>query len=175
MAALVIDRSELYPKEDERPLPPLVGAPVSEWRRHHDLLRRLGLPGPIKKPRIAKVKIVWEPPPKKPKAIPRPVKSNSDGDEPIEFYHPRPMSPRAIIHEVAFDYGLEVTDITGPRRTLPITTARFEAMYRLRVEKRFSMPRIGRLLGGRDHSSVLNGIRRHCEDNGLDMPVVGRK
>jgi chromosomal replication initiation ATPase DnaA len=33
-----------------------------------------------------------------------------------------------------------------------------------------SLPQIGRRLGGRDHTTVLHGIRRHCELNGLPYP-----
>ena len=67
-----------------------------------------------------------------------------------------------IIRETAIKHGLEVEDITGPRRRQALVIARHEAMYRIHQErKNMSLPMIGRLFH-RDHTTVLSGIRAHA-------------
>lgn len=68
---------------------------------------------------------------------------------------------RLILEEVAAKHGLQVKDITSPARTRPIVNARHEAAYRLRNEAGLSFPQIGRLIGNRDHTSALHGVRMH--------------
>lgn len=76
---------------------------------------------------------------------------------------------RAIAEEVAARHGYEVKDLIGPSRYKRLCAARFEAMWLARRERRadglylYSMPQIGRFFGGRDHTTVLNAIRRHEE------------
>lgn len=71
--------------------------------------------------------------------------------------------------EVCQQRGVDMDMLTGRRRTRPISLARHEAMYRLR-RLGLSYPRIGQILGGRDHSTVIHGIRQHCLRNGLEAP-----
>ena len=66
-----------------------------------------------------------------------------------------------IMHQVANDYGLLVKDLRGPRRDRRVAWPRQHAMYRMYVERNLSLPTIGRLLGGRDHTTVLHGVRQH--------------
>lgn len=69
-----------------------------------------------------------------------------------------------IIEEVASVWGLKAKDLTSKGRTRYVAWARFEACYRLRTECPWlSLPAIGVRLGGRDHTSVLHGIRRYQE------------
>lgn len=70
---------------------------------------------------------------------------------------------RKIIAECAREAGLKVEDLTGPRRTFAIAVPRQKAMWRLQSELGWSLPRIGRHLGGRDHTTVLHGVRRHAQ------------
>lgn len=65
----------------------------------------------------------------------------------------------AIIDEVAKAHGLMRIHITGPGRDARTCAARFEVYHRLRVDLRLSLPRIGQLVGGRHHASVLNGLQ----------------
>jgi chromosomal replication initiation ATPase DnaA len=44
-------------------------------------------------------------------------------------------------------------------------------MYRLRTETGLSFPQIGLRLGGRDHSTVIHGVKTHCKRNGLELPA----
>jgi chromosomal replication initiator protein len=71
------------------------------------------------------------------------------------------MLARTIIRETAEKYGLTVGNLTGPSRVIEVCAARFEAMYRIRKELGQSLPTIGRLFGGRDHTTVMAAIHRH--------------
>lgn len=68
---------------------------------------------------------------------------------------------REIIHRVATQYGMTTADLIGPARSRWFAFARHEAMYRVRKERNLSLPAIGRIFGGRDHTTVLHGIRCH--------------
>lgn len=65
-----------------------------------------------------------------------------------------------ILALVAAKYGLTVDDLKGRKRTRAYTAPRNEAMHVLHSHGH-SMPAIGRILGGRDHTTIWNGIRRH--------------
>jgi chromosomal replication initiator protein len=65
-----------------------------------------------------------------------------------------------IIGEVALKHNVTVLELKSPRREKRITLARHEACYRLKNETSLSLPQIGKLLGGRDHTTVLHGARR---------------
>jgi chromosomal replication initiator protein len=75
---------------------------------------------------------------------------------------------REIIAEVAESHGLTPAHFESPIRTKRVAHARQEAMWACRQVKgrdgkpRYSYPFIGRLLGGRDHTTVLYGERQHA-------------
>ncbi len=75
-----------------------------------------------------------------------------------------------ITKSVAVKHRLTVNDIKGPFRRKEIVEARHEAFYRLRTETTMSYPAIGRFLGGKDHTTVLNGVSKHARANGLPIP-----
>ncbi len=56
--------------------------------------------------------------------------------------------------------GKSADEIKSSRRDHEVCFARFKVCYILSKIKLLSMPQIGRILGGRDHTTVLNGIRR---------------
>ncbi len=72
-----------------------------------------------------------------------------------------PDQHRAILHHVADVFGVTLADLTGPRRTPDLVQARFAAAYALRRHCQ-DMPlcAIGEALGGRDHSTIINALRR---------------
>lgn len=88
---------------------------------------------------------------------------------------------REILQRCADNHGVTPADIVGDRRFKPIVHARQEAMYRLRDlrtfegARRFSLPRIGQLLGGRDHTTILHGVRAHEARNGLGLLTQAKK
>lgn len=71
-----------------------------------------------------------------------------------------------IVREVAERHGLRPHDLTGPHRWKSYVAARFEAIWLIYQERWpdgrrvYSLPQIGRHFN-RDHTSVLNAIRRY--------------
>ena len=68
---------------------------------------------------------------------------------------------RKILMEVAEKHKMPVASFRSKSRTMPFINLRHEACYRLSMELGFSLMQIGRLMGNRDHTTVLNAIRRH--------------
>lgn len=67
-----------------------------------------------------------------------------------------------IIAQTAAKYGVTVIDMKSARRTrYALMQARFEACWRARNETLLSLPQIGRFLGNRDHTTVLNAVRKY--------------
>ena len=75
-----------------------------------------------------------------------------------------PAAPReamlAIISQTARAYGLGADDVIGRSKLPEVCYARSEAAYLCHVAG-FSMPRIGALMGGRDHSTIHAAIGKH--------------
>lgn len=61
-------------------------------------------------------------------------------------------------------------EILGGSRVVKVIRARHHAMYMAAKETGLSLPAIARIMGGKDHTGVLHGIRMHCLRNGLPMP-----
>jgi hypothetical protein len=70
-------------------------------------------------------------------------------------------SCRTIATEVAIQHGFTLADLKSPRRNRKVVRARHEAFWRCFKETEQSLPAIGRALGGKDHTTVLHGIRAH--------------
>ena len=64
-----------------------------------------------------------------------------------------------VIASVAEGFGVTPADLVGPGRTAPIARARFAAMRALKL-RGLSYPRIGSLLGNRDHTTIMHGVAR---------------
>lgn len=71
----------------------------------------------------------------------------------------RPM-PERILDAVAAATGVGVPALRGRQRTRPVARARHAAYWMLAQHTSLSLPAIGARLGGRDHTSVLHGLRR---------------
>ena len=69
-------------------------------------------------------------------------------------------SPDEILKAVCKHFHLPLNQITGPSRARDITYARHIAMYLLRHSSQRPLAEIGKLLGNRDHSTVLSGCLR---------------
>jgi chromosomal replication initiation ATPase DnaA len=70
---------------------------------------------------------------------------------------------RVILEEIANKHAITVADLKGPSRERHIAWPRQEAMKAVKDRLGWSLPRIARLLGGRDHTTILKGIRAHEE------------
>lgn len=61
---------------------------------------------------------------------------------------------------VAEHYRLRLADMHSPRRARPLARPRQLAMYLAKVLTIHSLPEIGRGFGGRDHTTIIHGIRK---------------
>jgi chromosomal replication initiator protein len=73
------------------------------------------------------------------------------------------LTPDHILDEVAHHFGIALSALQGPNRSKAVARPRQIAMYLIREETGVSLPRIGAMLGGRDHSTVLYGCERIAE------------
>ena len=73
----------------------------------------------------------------------------------------RAATPAEEIQElVGHSFGVSREELVGATRAATPVRARQVAIYLTRELTDLSLPQIGRLFGGRDHSTVLNSIRR---------------
>ncbi len=67
------------------------------------------------------------------------------------------IDPQRILTEVASYFGVEVDDLLARSRKRTVSVPRQVAMYLLIHEIGLPPTQVGRLLGGRDHSTVIHG------------------
>ena len=67
------------------------------------------------------------------------------------------IDPERILEEVSRQYKVATADLLGRNRSKTIALARQVAMYLLIYELELSPTEVGRLLGNRDHSTVIHG------------------
>lgn len=73
----------------------------------------------------------------------------------------RRITMSEIAELIAATYGLSVEELLGPARHKSVSHARQHAMWLMRQQPHLSLPQIGRFLGGRDHTTILHGVRRY--------------
>lgn len=72
----------------------------------------------------------------------------------------RSVNPEKIFKTVAAYFSIKYEDLLGQRRNREIVHPRQLAMYLLRHEANFSYPRIGKELGGKDHTTIMHGVEK---------------
>ena len=70
------------------------------------------------------------------------------------------LSEQKIINVVADYYNLAPNQLTGKVRTGQLALARHVAMYLIRINIDVPLNKIGNMFGGRDHTTVMNGITK---------------
>ena len=70
------------------------------------------------------------------------------------------ITPSQVIEVVAKYYNISVPEIVSASRSKELVQPRQVAMYLIRQETDASLPEIGGLLGGRDHTTVIHGVER---------------
>jgi len=68
---------------------------------------------------------------------------------------------RELIEETARNHNLSTEALTGHNRRKGVIWPRFEIMWRARNELNAPLQLIGQVLGGRDHTTIMHGIRRY--------------
>jgi chromosomal replication initiator protein len=88
----------------------------------------------------------------------------------------RTLSPMQILDTVGGFYNLTSEALLGPERTKEVAMARQVAMYLIREETDASLPAVGELLGGRDHTTIMYGYKKVADmierDDSLRRQII---
>jgi len=104
---------------------------------------------------------VKKPPPPQQESVAKPPQK--EDNTVIEMEPPKHLTDtQRIMYDVAVKHGVYVSDMRGPSRLRRFVLARQEAMWEVKRQKpEMSLPQLGRIFGGRDHSTIFHGIRAH--------------
>ncbi|AKJ69636.1 chromosomal replication initiation protein [Pandoraea thiooxydans] len=83
----------------------------------------------------------------------------------------RQISVENIQKTVADFYNIKVADMYSKKRPANIARPRQIAMYLAKELTQKSLPEIGELFGGRDHTTVLHAVRKMAEARGKDAQL----
>ncbi|MEM7520665.1 MAG: chromosomal replication initiator protein DnaA [Pseudomonadota bacterium] len=72
----------------------------------------------------------------------------------------RKVSVEEIQRKVSEHFNIRLSDIVGPKRLRSYARPRQVAMYLCKKLTTRSLPEIGRMFGGRDHTTVMHGVKR---------------
>ena len=84
----------------------------------------------------------------------------------------RKVTIEEIQRKVAEHYNIRLSDMIGPKRVRTIARPRQIAMYLAKQLTPRSLPEIGRRFGGRDHTTIMHGVRKIEELKGLDSQMA---
>jgi chromosomal replication initiator protein len=86
------------------------------------------------------------------------------------------VQPKEVVRTVADAFGVELERMLSRDRSRQVALPRQIAMYLLREESNISLPQIGDVLGGRDHTTVMYGCDKIADllerDDRLRRQVV---
>ena len=83
----------------------------------------------------------------------------------------RKVSVEEIQRKVAEHYNIRLSDLVGPKRVRTLARPRQIAMYLAKQMTSRSLPEIGRRFGGRDHTTIMHGVRKIEELRGKDRSL----
>ncbi len=84
----------------------------------------------------------------------------------------RKITVEEIQRRVADHYNIRLSDMIGPKRLRSYARPRQVAMYLSKQLTSRSLPEIGRRFGGRDHTTVMHGVRRIEELKSSDGQIA---
>jgi chromosomal replication initiator protein len=84
---------------------------------------------------------------------------------------PQHLTSKQVISTVANYYQLQVKDVLSADRSSHIKTPRQIAMYLIREELNMSFPKIAKEFNKKDHTTVMNAMRRIENDIKLNFLV----
>lgn len=88
-------------------------------------------------------------------------------------YEPSSTTGRNILKEVCLYRKMPVRAVLSEDRSRDVVAVRHEAAYWMRAKAGLSLPQIGRIMGGRDHTTILNSCISYANKHGLPS-VVGK-
>ena len=84
----------------------------------------------------------------------------------------RKITIEEIQRKVSEHYNIRLSDMIGPKRLRTYARPRQIAMYLSKNLTSRSLPEIGRRFGGRDHTTVMHGVKRIEELKNQDGQVA---
>ncbi len=84
----------------------------------------------------------------------------------------RKVTVEEIQRKVAEHYNIRMSDMVGPKRQRSIARPRQVAMWLAKRLTTRSLPDIGRRFGGRDHTTVMHGVRKIDELREIDPQIA---
>ncbi len=84
----------------------------------------------------------------------------------------RKVTVEEIQRKVSEHYNIRLSDMIGPKRVRNYARPRQIAMYLAKRMTSRSLPEIGRRFGGRDHTTVMHGVKRIEELKALDSQIA---
>ncbi|MEJ6403237.1 chromosomal replication initiator protein DnaA [Yoonia sp. 2307UL14-13] len=84
----------------------------------------------------------------------------------------RKVTVEEIQRKVSEHYAIRLSDMIGPKRVRNYARPRQIAMYLAKQMTNRSLPEIGRRFGGRDHTTVMHGVKRIEELKVLDSQIA---
>ncbi len=84
----------------------------------------------------------------------------------------RKVSVEEIQRKVSDHYNIRLSEMIGPKRLRAFARPRQVAMYLCKQMTSRSLPEIGRRFGGRDHTTVMHGVKRVDELRTQDAQVA---
>ncbi len=84
----------------------------------------------------------------------------------------RKISVEEIQRRVAEHFNIRLSDMIGPKRVRTFARPRQIAMYLCKQLTSRSLPEIGRRFGGRDHTTVMHGVKRIEELRNQDGQIA---
>ena len=84
---------------------------------------------------------------------------------------PLEVKPQLVVEVVAEHFGITMDQITSKSRSNDVAKPRQIAMYLCKNMTDASLETIGKAVGGRDHSTVVHGIKKVGDDISTDTSV----
>jgi chromosomal replication initiator protein len=81
-------------------------------------------------------------------------------------------SPEAVINVIAETFNVSVDDLKGNSRRREISVARQMGMYLMRQHTDLSLPKIGEVFGGKDHTTVMYSCEKITQLKDTDPEVA---
>ena len=81
------------------------------------------------------------------------------------------ITPDVIKKAVAKYFGVKVADMESEKRAKNVAFPRQVAIYLIREHTKYSLPQMGKLFGGRDHTTIRHSYEKICDELKTDREL----